>query len=95
MCDIRPGLTDISFHLAHDTDVLVAVEQGVFVVSTRLARPAAMRGTIGLQTGIGQHDDKPLGIFIVGSDRDMLFGHELREFWRRTGLGPFHIGVSV
>lgn len=78
MCDIWSGVTDIAVHLAHDTNVLVAVEEGVFLVALTWSTPT-MTGLVGLKTGIGEDDDEALGVFIGFGDWHMLLGDELRE----------------
>ena len=87
MRDIRPRFTDISVHLPHDTNVLVAVEQRVLVLTT-IPGSSTMRGTVGFQAGVGEDHDQTLGVFVVGCDRDVLLSNELGELGRRTGLGP-------
>jgi len=89
MCDIGSGITDIAVHLAHDADVFVAVEEGVFLIA--LARSTtAMGGLVRLETGIGEDDDEALAVLVGGGDGDVLFGNELREFGRGQRLGSCH-----
>jgi hypothetical protein len=47
MSDIGSGIGDVPSHLAHDTDVFVAVEKRVLVISAR-RRPGAMRSPVRL-----------------------------------------------
>lgn len=84
MRDIRPSIADVAVHLAHDADVLIAVEQGVFLVTDAIAT-TAMGSFVGLEAGVRQDHDHALGIFIGRSDRDMLFGDQLwkGEWWAR------------
>lgn len=91
--DIRSGVADVSVHLPHDADVLVAVEQGVLLVAAGIAA-TAVDGAVGLQTGIGEDDDQTLGVLVIGGDGDMLLGDKLGEFGRRTRLGPWRVRVS-
>ena len=51
MSDVRPGVADVSIHFPHDTDVLIAVEKRVFLVSD-YAAPTAMGGLVCLQAGM-------------------------------------------
>ena len=88
MGDIRPGLTDIAIHLAHDANMLVTVQQGILLIATRSRASPKGRGPIGFQTGIAQDDNQAFGVLVMGGDRDMLFRDELRQFGRRTRLGP-------
>lgn len=81
MCDIGSGITDIAIHLAHHTNVLIAVEKGVFLVAC--TGPATtMRRLVSLETSIGEDNDESLGVFVGGRDRNVLFSYELRERWR-------------
>lgn len=75
MCDIRSGVANISVHLAHDTDMLVAVEKRVlvFALHTR-ATDAAVGCLVCLETGIGQDDNQPLTVLVTGGNGHMLFG---------------------
>lgn len=83
MGNIRPSLTDVSVHLAHHTDMLVAVEQRVFLITVGAAAPA-VRGTEGFQACMRQDDDQTLGLLIVGGDGDVLLGDQLRQLGRRA-----------
>lgn len=85
VCDIGTSVRDVAVHLAHDTNVLVAVEQRVLVILHAI--PAAVRGLIRLQAGVREHDDQALGVLVILRDRDMLLGDELRESGRRKRLG--------
>jgi hypothetical protein len=86
MSDIGSRIADIAVHLAHDTDVLVAVEERVLLVA--LARSAASVGAlVCLETGIGEDDNEALAVFIGGGNGDMLLSDELRELGRGERLG--------
>lgn len=87
MGDIRPSLTDIPVHLAHHTDVLIAIEQRVFLIPTR-AIATTMGSPICLQTGMREDDNQALCLLVIGRNRDMLFSDQLRQLGRRTRLGP-------
>lgn len=52
MCNIWSGITDITVHLAHDTDMFIAVEQRVLLLALTAWSIAAKGGFVGLQTGI-------------------------------------------
>lgn len=84
MGDIGSRLTDIPIHFAHDTDVLVAVEQRILLITcgsitTPRGRP------VGFQTGVREDDDQTLGILVMGGDRNMLLRDELGQLrgWAR------------
>lgn len=93
--DIRTRIRDVAVHLAHDSNVLVAVEQRVFVILHAVA--AAVCGFVCLETGVGEDDNQALGVLVVGSDGNMLLGDELREcgWWERLCLGACGGGRSV
>lgn len=80
MCDVRSRLADVSVHLAHNANVLIAVQKRVFVFSldAHVAR-TCVGGFVCLETGVGQDNDQASRIPIVGSYRNMLFGNELRK----------------
>jgi len=90
--DVRARVGNVAIHLAHDADVLVAVEQRVLVVLHAIA--AAVRGLVGLETGIGEDDDQALGILVVGCDGYVLLGDELWEggWWERLCLSACSSG---
>lgn len=87
MGDIRSGLTDISVHLAHHTNVFIAIKQRVFLIPTR-AIATTMGSTICLQTGMRENDNQALCLLVIGRNRDMLFSDQLRQLGRRARLGP-------
>lgn len=77
MSDVRSCIADVSIHLPHDADMLVAVEQRVLFVLDH-ATTTAVRGFVGFETRIGEHDNQPLRVFVTGCDDRVLFGDELR-----------------
>lgn len=87
MRDIRTGLTDIPVHLAHHTNMLVAVQQRVLLIPTRTSTPA-MGSPVGLQAGIGQDDNQALGVLVMGVNGDMLLRDQLGQLGRRARLSP-------
>jgi len=84
--DIRSCVTDVTIHFAHDTDVLVTVQQRVFLLALAAWSVAAKAGFVGLEAGIGEDDDQSLAVFVGGWDGDVLFGDELWEGWWRKRL---------
>jgi hypothetical protein len=84
--NIRASFADITVHLAHDTNVLIAVQQRELLILG--ATTAAGNRLVGLQTGIGEDHDQTLSVLVMGWNRSMLLSNELRQLWRRTGLGP-------
>lgn len=85
MGDVWPGVADVSIHFSHDANVLIAVEKRVFLVSD-YAAPTAVGGLVCFQAGMRQYHDQSLAVFIIGSNRNMLFSDQLREFGWRTRL---------
>lgn len=79
MGDIRSSLADIPVHLAHDTNVLVTVQQRVLFI---LSRTTAAGGPVGLQAGVGKNHNQPLGVLVVRRNGDMLLRNELRQLGR-------------
>ena len=96
MCDIGARITDIPVHLAHDSNVLVAVEERVLVLPLDSGTAdAAMRCLVGLEAGIRKDNDEPLGVLVGWRNRHVLLGHQLRQRRGRQRLGPCHGGVGV
>ena len=85
--DIGACVGDVAVHLAHDSDVLVAVEERVLVILHAIA--ATVCGLVGLEAGVGEDDDQALGVLVVGCDGYVLLGDELWEGrrWKRLCLG--------
>lgn len=88
---VWPRLADVPVHLAHHTNVLVAVQQRVLLLALDTHVPSAgVGGLVGFETGVREDDDQALRVLISRDDRDMLLGHQLRQFRRREGLGACH-----
>lgn len=86
MGDVGTGLADVTSHLAHDADVIVAVQQIELVLATTGTAADAMRGLVGLKGGGAQNDDEALRVLVAARDGLMLFGHQLGEVRRRKRL---------
>lgn len=83
--DVWASFTDVTSHLPHNANVLVTVQEGVFLIfGTRFG---AMGCAVGLETGVGQDNDESLGVLVSGGDWNMLFGNEPRKFRGRERLG--------
>jgi len=79
VCDIWPSVTDVSAHLSHHSNVLVAVqEREFFIFPTRFA---SVGGLVGFETRVREDDDQPLGVLVVRRDRDVLVSNHLWQFW--------------
>jgi hypothetical protein len=78
MGDVWTSITNVSIHLAKNSDVLIAVEERILILAMH-ARPAraSMRGLVSLEAGIGQHHNKTLRVLIGGWDRSVLFSYQL------------------
>lgn len=83
MCYVRPCLADVSAHLPHDTDVVVAVEKVVLVLSPARAPTGAVGCLVRLQRCIAEDDDQPLCILITGGYGNVLLSDEPRQIWWR------------
>lgn len=58
MGDVRARVADVAVHFAHDANVLIAIQQRVFVFTMNAGTAAAtMRGLVCFEAGIGQDDD--------------------------------------
>lgn len=87
MGNIGTGITDVTVHFAENTNVLIAVEKRVFVLTMNTsAASAAMGGFVGFETGVGQNNDESLRVLVTGGNRHFLLGYELREHRRRERL---------
>ena len=84
--DVGSCIADVAVHLAHDSNVLVAVQQRVLLLAR--ATSSAMRCLVRLEARIGEHDDQALGVLVRGRNGVSLLGNELRQRWRRQGLCP-------
>ena len=85
--DVGSSITDITVHLAHDTNVLVAVEQRVLLVSDGAHPACGVRSLVRLEAGIGEDYDEPLRVLVVRSNGNVLLCHQLGEGGRRQRLG--------
>lgn len=91
--DIWPGITDVAVHLAQYANMLVAVQERVFVFTMHAcAARASVRSLVRLETGIGKYDYEPLRVLVGRRDRSVLLGHKLRQGWRRERLRSCHDG---
>lgn len=84
MCNVRPRLADVPVHFAHDANMLVAVQKRILLLAldTHVAS-ACVGGLIRLEAGVGQDNNQPPCVPIVGGDWDVLLRNELRKLGRR------------
>lgn len=79
MGDVGTGITNVPVHLSQHTNMLITVEEGVFVLAVHAsAARAAVRGLVCLEAGIGKDDDQTLGVLIGRRNGRVLFSDELR-----------------
>ena len=83
MGDVRAGLADVAAHLAHDSDVVIAVQQVELVLAAARTTAHTVRGLVRLKGGGTQHDDQALGVLVAAGDGLVLLGHELGQVGRR------------
>lgn len=66
VCDIWASFTDVSAHLPHHPDVVIAVEKSVLVISSRHVPAAGPMGhLVALESGIAEDNNQPLGALIA------------------------------
>ena len=85
MCNVRTSFADISICPAHDTDMFIAVQEGILFVTAETVA-ASVRGSIRFEARIREDDDQTLGLHVSRGYGDMLLGNKLREFRRRARL---------
>lgn len=97
MGDVGTGITDVPVHLAHNTNVLITVEQRVLILTVHaIAASTAVRRLVRLKTGIGQDNNEPLGVLVGGRDRRALLSNQLREGRRRKRLRSCeHVSMKI
>lgn len=77
MRDIWTGVTDVSVHFPHDSNMFVTIKQRVFLLSGS-AGSTSMSRPVRLETRIRQHDDQSLRVFIICWDGNMLLRDKSR-----------------
>lgn len=87
MGDVGAGLADIAAHLAHNANVVIAVQQIELVLAAASTTTThAVRGLVGLEGRGAQHDNQALGVLVAAGDGLMLLGHELGQVGRGQRL---------
>lgn len=79
MGDVGSGVTNVAAHLAHDSDVFIAVEERIFLFFAAWLS-AAVGCSVGLETGIGQDDNQSSGVLVARGDGHVLLGNQSGEF---------------
>lgn len=67
MGDIWSSITDVSIHLAHNSDMLVAVEKGVLLLALCAGSAISCSpkdSLVCLETSVRKNHDQSLGVFI-------------------------------
>lgn len=75
--DVGTGLANVAAHLAHDANVVIAVEQVELVFATGATAAGAVRGLVRLKRGAAQHNNKTLRVFVAAWNGLVLLGNEL------------------
>lgn len=75
MGDVGTGFANIAAHLSHDANVLVGIQQRVFLVAGPSPTPGV--GLVGFERGIGQDDDQTLRVTVRRGDGLMLLSNKL------------------
>jgi len=66
VCDIWASFTDVSAHLPHHPDVVIAVEKSILVISSCHVPAASPMGhLVALESGIAEDNNQPLGALIA------------------------------
>ena len=78
MGDVWTGITNVTVHFPHHADMLVAIQKRVllFSASPEAAVPSVRR-LVSFKAGVGENDNKPLGILVGGGNWDMLLRDQL------------------
>jgi hypothetical protein len=84
MSNVGTSLADVSAHLPHDANVLVAIQEGIlFILGATTTPSPRVRGPIRLEACIGENNDESLSVFVGGGNGNVLLSNELRQGWRR------------
>ena len=80
MCYVWTSIADVSVHLPHHANVLVAIEQGIFLVPAP-STSRSMRSLVCFETGVGENYDQSLSILVRRRNGRVLLRDEVRQFW--------------
>lgn len=86
VCNVGSCFADVSAHFAHHTDVVVTVEEVVFVFAAAGGSARPVRCLVSLECRIAEDDDQSLRVLVTAGDRDMLLSDELGQIGRRERL---------
>jgi hypothetical protein len=74
VCDVRARVADVPVHLAHDADMLVAVEKRILLLSGKAVAAIAAYSFVCLKTRVAKHDNETFRAMVTLRDRQTLFG---------------------
>jgi hypothetical protein len=76
VCYVWSCLANITAHLPHYTNVIIAVEEIVLVFSTTRTSSRSMALLVRLEGGIAEDDNESLCVLVVACDGHMLLCNE-------------------
>jgi hypothetical protein len=74
MCNVWPSVADVTVHLAHNSDMLVAVEKRILLLSGKAVAAIAAYSFVCLKTRVAKHDNETFRAMVTLRDRQTLFG---------------------
>lgn len=89
--NIRPSITDVAIHLAHDANMFITIEQRVLLLPLGTRSVASIGGFVGFEASIGENNNQSFSIFVGGGDWDMLFCDEFWQVRRWERLGSWSL----
>lgn len=86
MSDIWASVTDVSIHFAHNSNMLITVQQRVFPFVSHMTCPARVGSFVCFEACIREDNNQSLGVLVGGRYRDMLLSVKFWKLWGRTRL---------
>lgn len=78
MGDVWPSIANVAIHLSQNSDMLIAVQERVLVLAMHSrAAGSTVGGLVCFEAGVGEDDDKALGVLVRRRDRCTLLGNKL------------------
>jgi len=81
MRNVRSSITNVSVHLPHHANMLIAVQQRILVILHAIA--TIMHSLVRLKASVRQYDYKSLRVVVTTQNDMMLLSDQLREAGRR------------
>ena len=78
---IRARFADVSAHLAHDTNMFIAVEERVFLFFRALL--STVSSSISFEASVREDHNEPLCALVCGWYGNMLLGDQAWKYWWR------------